>query len=344
MRATEGHDPSLVGSMSLKPGQGIAGWVAESGETVALADGPAHPRYMQPPVGLLPALRAYLCAPLRVHEEIVGVTVARRTVVEEFSEDEITVFQTICKQVAIVIEKTRLDEARVEAEKLAAVAVSLSGVAHYIKNILVAVRGGEYLIEAGIERGDLEQTAQGWKALRRSIRKIGELVENMLNYYRREEIHPRPIDLNSLVMRVLGDLEERAMDRDTLLTPDVDLRLERVEFDPDVLTDVLINLITNAIDAIPEGRKGLVRVQTRLLEDEGQVRLVVSDNGAGVAPEHRAKIFNLFFTTKGKGGTGIGLAATRKLILDHGGEIEMETEVGRGTDMIARLPLRQTRA
>ena len=343
MRSNVGFSQELIGKAGFDPGKGIPGWVAQHGKIIALADGTKDPRYDPLPTTLEHDYHAYLCAPLKIRDETIGVMTVRANEVREFDDDEITVYETICKQVSIVIEKARMHTAQVEAEKLAAVAVSISGIAHYIKNILVTMRGGEYLVDAGLKRGNLEQTAEGWGVLKRSNRKISALVENMLNYYRDTQLHPRPVDLNSLLLDILHDLEDRAIERDTVLTPDLDLRLDLVELDPNAIQDVMMNLIANGIDAIPEGRKGAVRVQSRLLPDEDQVLIAVSDNGGGVAPEDRDKLFNLFFSTKGKQGTGIGLSASRKMILDHGGTIDFESESGEGTVFTVRLPLRQGR-
>lgn len=341
LHASSGLEPHLIGVAGFDAGEGVPGWVAKEGKILALADGTKDPRYAPLPTTLAHDYHAYLCAPLRIQEEVIGVMTIRKAVVQEFTETEITIYETICKQVALVIEKARMQNAQLEAEKLAAVAVSLSGVAHYIKNVLMAVKGGEYLLDIGFKRGDLHQSAEGWKVLKRQISKISGLVENMLNYYRSTGVHPRPVEINTFILEILENLEDRAIDKNTVLTPDLDLRLELVELDPDALQDVLMNLVINAIDAIPKGEKGIVRVRTRLDEERGEVQIGVIDNGMGIPEEHRAKLFNLFFTTKGKEGTGIGLAASRRLILEHGGTIEYQTESGEGTEFDVRLPLRQ---
>ena len=342
MRSNVGFEPELIGKAGFDKGRGIPGWVAEEGKIVALADAAKDPRYDPLPTTLDYDFRAYLCAPLVVQDEVVGVMTVRRNVVQEFTADEITIYETICKQIANVIEKSRMHAARVEAEKLAAVAVSLSGIAHYIKNILTTIRGGAYLVDTGLKREQLDKTRQGWKILKSSIQKISELVENMLNYYRDRTLHPRPVELNTLILEILESLEDRAIERRTVITPDLDLRLGEVELDVDVIQDIMINLVTNAFDAIPEGAEGIVRVQTRLTDDGRHVRIAVIDNGTGIAPEDCDKVFNLFYTTKGEHGTGIGLSATRKLIIDHGGNIEFETHVGSGTEFTIHLPITQS--
>ncbi len=343
MRCTLGLDQSLVGKAAFELRQGISGHVARTGELINLADATSDPRYAPLPTVANLDLRAYLCAPLRIQDDIIGVMVLRKQAIHEFTRDEVTTYETICKQVAIVIEKSRLYFARLEAEKLAAVAVSLSGVAHYIKNLLLSMRGGEYLIETGLKRQDSQMTGEGWGVLKRSTSKIRDLVENMLNFYRETEINPRPVEINTFILEVLQNLEDRAMEKHTVLTPDLDLRLEKVELDPDTFQDVMINLITNALDAIPDNHKGIVKVRTRLDEKTRQFLISVLDNGSGISEEDKSKLFNLFFSTKGKKGTGIGLAASKRIIQDHNGAIEVQSEPGKGAEFIVRLPLTQPR-
>lgn len=343
MRCNLGLEPSLVGVASFERGHGIPGWVAERGETLALADGSADPRYDPLPSTLSHDFHAYLCSPLHIGDNVLGALVLRRNDVHEWSDEEITTYETICNQVAMVIEKARVSREKFEAEKLAAVAVSLSGVAHYIKNLLTTMKGGEFLLESGLKRDDMAMVKEGWGALKRSNAKIRDLVENMLSYYRGRETHPRPVELNSYLLEILNDLEDRAMERRTVLTPDLDMRLEKVEIDPDAMQDVMINLITNAIDAIPEGAKGVVQVGTRLVDDGRRVKITVKDNGLGIPEEHQAKLFNLFFSTKGKKGTGIGLAASRKMVHLHQGEIDFETTPGVGTTFTITIPVTQPR-
>jgi signal transduction histidine kinase len=344
LRSNVGFHSDLIGKAGFAAGKGIPGWVAQHGEIVALADATEDPRYDPLPTTREHNFHAYVCAPLRIHDEVIGVMTARKEASVEFAPDELTVFQTICKQVAIVIQKARMETRRIEAEKLAAVAVSLSGIAHYIKNLLLAMRGGEYIIDAGLKHGDLDHIREGWGVTRRQARKIGDLVETMLQYHRDRELEPVPVEMNALILDILTSLEDRALQLGVELVPDLDLRLDRIEVDLDAIHDILINLIDNAMEAVPPGRKGLVKIQTRLLEDKGRARIAIYDNGAGIRAEDQPKVFNLFYSTKGDKGTGIGLAATRKLIMEHGGTIDFVTCPGEGTEFFMLLPLRQNRA
>ena len=113
-------------------------------------------------------------------------------------------------------------------------------------------------------------------------------------------------------------------------------------FDAGAIERSVLNLLTNAIDAVPEGT-GVVSVMTRPDDERGTVLVVVQDNGEGIAPEHREKIFDLLFSTKGSRGTGFGLAITKKAVQEHGGRIWFHSEVGKGSTFFLELPNRSQR-
>ncbi len=340
LRSNVGFEPELIGKASFKLGQGIVGRVAVSGQIATLPDATADPQYEPLPSAFERGYRAYMCAPLRIQEEVVGVMTARKKEVHQFTLEEAMFFETVCKQVAIVIEKSRMHEQKMAAERLAAVAVSLTGVAHYIKNVLLTMRGGEYLVDQGLVREDLQRAREGWDVLKRANGKIRSLVENILNYCRKSEIDTHPVNLNGMIDEMVQSLQELANERGVRLTTYLDPQLGDVWVDPESFYDALLNLVSNAIEAIPEEQTdGYVKVKTRKLQGRNQARINIVDNGPGIPDDIRDKIFNLFFSTKGQKGTGIGLAATRKIIEEHGGTIELKREKIQGAHFAIYLPI-----
>jgi len=340
LRSNVGLEPELTGRVALEPGQGIAGWVAAHGEMVSIPDATQDPRNFPLPSALENQCRACLCAPLRIQEEIIGVMSARKMEPYEFTVEQKKVFETVCKQVAIVIEKARMYEEKIKAEQLAAVAVSLSGLAHYIKNVLFTSQIGEYLVDRGLnEWNDLDRVREGWKTLHQANQKIRKLVENMLNYCRQTKLELKPVVLNDMLKQIVDAVDDQAAVRRIEMRAELDPGLGTIMLEPESIYDAFLNLVTNAVDAIPEGRPGRVVIRSYRIPDQTNVVVEVCDNGTGIPPEHRDKIFNLFFSTKGKKGTGIGLAATRKIIEDHKGSVSFETKPGEGTCFRVYLPL-----
>ena len=284
-------------------------------------------------------MRAYLCVPLRIQDEIAGVITARKKRIYEFNQDEILFFETVCKQVAIVLEKSRMYEEKIAAERMAAVGISLTGVAHYIKNVLMTMQGSEHLVEQGLERGDLKNARGGWSVLKRANHKIRGLVENILNYCRETEPQRLAVPLNRMIEEMLETIGETARERGVDLRRSLDPEVGEIWIQPESIYDALLNLVANGIEAATESDRAFVEVRTERLHDRNQIRIDVIDNGDGIPEDNREKIFNLFFTTKGKGGTGIGLAATRKIIEEHSGSITLESRIGEGTHFTIHLPI-----
>jgi len=340
LRASTGLSPKLVGTIRSPVGRGLTGYCAEAGEMVALSDAAKDPRYEPLPGPDEKKYRALIGAPLRIQEEVIGIMIARREDVHEFSPEERTLFEMICKQVAIVIEKSKMYYDKVEADRLAAISISLSEVAHYIKNLLQGMKGGMYFLDRGFKRGELEEARKGWEVLQRGNRKIASLVENMLNYSREIRLDLQPRDVNSIVYDILEQIDDSAVERGVAVVPETHRDLPKIPMDHDRIYDAVLNLVTNAIDAIPPDRDdGLVIVRTRMSPDGRCVEIAVEDNGVGMSPETQKKAFNLFFSTKGDKGSGIGLAVTRKVIEQHNGRISVNADEGRGAAFLVQLPL-----
>lgn len=329
-----------LGVRGFKVGEGIPGWAAGANKTVTIRDARNDPRDAQlddTPEEM--KFIAFLCTPLRIQDEVVGVLSLRRGVPTDWRDEELVFAEIVAKQIAIVLEKARLYHEKVEAERLAAIAISLSEVAHYIKNVLQNMMGGAYFIETGLDKNDAEKARKGWVLLRRSVDKIQKLVENMLVYSRQNRCELRQHDLNSLIAQMAGEMEDSAHQRGVRLDVSLDPRVPVLMLDPEAIYDAVLNLTGNAIDAIPEDREGLVAIATVYDEQARRVRVTVRDNGTGIPEDVQKRIFNLFFSTKGRGGTGIGLAVTRKIIDEHHGRLAYETKDGVGTTFTIELPV-----
>ena len=341
LRATYGLNPSIVDDRVVPLGRNIPGWVAQTAELVVASDVEKDTRFEPIEGSDEDSLRSCLCAPLRIRSETIGVMTARWQAVREFSSADTTLFETICKQVAIVIEKAHLYQEKVQAERLAAVAVGLSEIAHYIKNLLTSVEGSVFIVNKALISGDLDRARRAWDLLQRNNKKIADLVANMLSYSRQEELNLVTGDLNDLLHDVVESALIRTDRNEVQIVESYQPGLPLLLMDEEALHDCFLNLLGNAIDALGPGG-GVVVIGSRNLPEERKIMVEVIDTGLGIAPEHQDKIFNLFFSTKGSHGTGIGLAATKKKIEAHGGTIEFESKVGKGTTFRVRLPIRRS--
>ncbi len=329
-----------LGVRGFRWSDGIPGWSAANNQTVALANDRHDSRWARLDDTAGEAeLKAYLGTPLRIQEEVAGIMTFRRAAEREWTNEEVIFAEFIAKQVAIVVEKARLYGEKVEAERLAAIAVSLSGVAHYIKNVLQNMMGGSFFVETGLKRGDIEKARQGWDLLQRSIGKIQALVENMLTYSRDWKCTLVPLDVNALLAQMAREAEPAAFEKGVKLALELDDRLPQLRADEDALHDAVLNLVTNAVDALAENESGTVRIRTERDDAGGVARIRVADNGPGIPPDVQEKMFSLFFSTKGRGGTGIGLSVTRRIVDEHDGRLHFETSPDTGTTFTIELPL-----
>jgi signal transduction histidine kinase len=264
----------------------------------------------------------------------------------KFTGDHLSLAIAIAHQAALAVEETRYYQAMVNAERLAAVGQTVAALSHHIKNILQGLMTGGEILEKGIEDKDEEFLKQGWKIVRKNQGKIHDLVMDMLSYSKEREPTIESTDINALVRDVVELMQPRARERGVRMwIGKPDETLPRVPCDPEGIHRALLNIVTNALDAVDESEDPKVKV---LASRDPQsdpargawVRIQVADSGPGIVPEKMEDIFRPFVSTKGSKGTGLGLAVSRKILREHGGDIVVESKVGEYSLFTLRLPLR----
>jgi len=225
----------------------------------------------------------------------------------------------------------QLEQEKLEAERLAAVGQTVAGLAHGIKNILTGLEGGVYVFKSGLERDDRTRLDQGWEMIDRNIEKISTLTKNLLNFSKGRVPEVKMIRPADLVREVVGLYQDAASRQNIDLCAEPDEDLLPAPFDPEGLHTCLTNLVSNALDACQMSNKPRCRVTLRCHEKAETITFEVEDEGCGLDYEVKQRVFTNFFTTKGEGGTGIGLLLTRKITQEHGGRIAMESARGKGS-------------
>jgi signal transduction histidine kinase len=219
------------------------------------------------------------------------------------------------------------------AAKLAAVGRLTSGVAHEVKNPLNAM-----VLQLEILKAKLgpegEEVMPQLQTLSSEMRRLDRVVKTFLDFARPVELRPTATDLETLVREVFTLAEPHARTNKVQLILEPNGALPAVRLDPDLMKQALLNLVLNGCQAMPSG--GQLKVAPHLLPRT--VELEIADQGVGIPPEARPKIFSLYFTTK-PNGTGVGLAMTYRIIQLHNGSIEFSSEVDRGTTFRVSLPL-----
>ncbi len=270
-----------------------------------------------------------------IHDETLDI--ALRRALERIS------YKQKLKEYTENLEKMVEEKSRklVEAERLAAVGQTVAGLAHAIKNITSGLTGGMYVLEKGMDLENRTYLSQGWQMIKGNVQKIKGMAVDLLNYAKEREPEVQLCDPNGPAKEVYDLMLPRATELGVTLKIASAQRLPHAWFDREGIHRVLLNLVTNAIDACTDiscvPKTGEVFLRT--WKPEGwAVEYQVTDNGCGMDEETRKKIFQIFFSTKGSRGTGLGLMIAKKIVDEHGGVLDVSSEKGKGTVFRVRLP------
>ncbi|MDH4203535.1 MAG: HAMP domain-containing histidine kinase [Phycisphaerae bacterium] len=207
---------------------------------------------------------------------------------------------------------------------------------HGVKNILQAVRSAEEIMDIAVNRRDIDQAERTWNILKQNLDRIQKLVLDTLKFSKDEPLNTRPCHLNRLVGSVVETLRPQADQRRIRIDVQTDDPLGQVPMDPEKMRDVVMNLLTNAIEAV-DPETGHVHIQTKLDQHSKQAILCIRDNGHGI--EDTGIIFEPFRSTKDNVGAGLGLAIAQHVIQKHGGTIEAQSLPGEGAVFTVCIPV-----
>ena len=233
-------------------------------------------------------------------------------------------------------ERTRLQLTR--SERLASIGRLAAGVAHEINNPLTGVVTFAHMLLEGAPEGSQER--KDIETIIAAAMRCRDIVRGLLDFSRQNEPRKSLADLNRVLAQALTLTRNQAMIHGVHITEEMDRSLPHLVIDASQIQDVAVNVLVNAIDAMSDG--GDLVVRTRAVDRNGTewAELEIADTGCGIAPEHLEHVFDPFFTTKQTGkGTGLGLAVSYGIVSEHGGQIDVSSEVGRGTTVAVRLPI-----
>ncbi len=329
----------------------ILDYVLERNEGVLTSDAIQDDRWT-PAASIVQAdIHEAICVPMRGRYDVVGVIYIDTTRVAgevvrqgpgstKFQEEHLKLMVAIAYQAALAIEDTRYYSAMVQAERLAAIGQTVASLSHHIKNILQGIRGGSYLIEMGLSDADAEVVRKGWKIVEKNQNKISSLVLDMLTFSKEREPQRRTAGLNEVVDDVIELMRGRADEAQVTLRWTPDPTIGTHIFDSEAMHRAILNIVTNAIDAVAEQqqRPGQVDVATRMIEQGDWLCVEVSDNGLGMTEEERETLFVPFVSSKGSRGTGLGMPVSQKILTEHGGRIRVESTLGQGSRFYLEFP------
>jgi nitrogen-specific signal transduction histidine kinase/DNA-binding response OmpR family regulator len=326
---------------------GIVGWVVENAQPVFIPNVPDDPRFSEQADNLIgPGARSLLAVPLTYRETTIGAILAVNRASGGFDTHDCELLSTLAGSTAIAIENARLYQAErelrklveqsqlqlVQTEKLAATGRLAASLAHEINNPLQAIHNSLQLMLSFQLKA--EEQREYLQIADEEIERLMNLVASILEFARPPQRELRTTDLNAIVERVLTLAGKYLQHRRVAVKRDLASDLPNIIVAPDELEQVFINLVLNAVDAMPEG--GTLRVSSRLAKDS-HLAVAFSDTGHGIPPEHLEHIFEPFFSTR-EDGTGLGLTVSHNVVERHGGEIKIESTIEKGTTFTVWLP------
>ena len=237
-----------------------------------------------------------------------------------------------------ITELKKLEKNIIEAERLAAVGQTVAGLAHSIKNILMGLEGGMFIVSQGLKNNDNNMITEGWEMLERNFEKTTTLVKDFLSFSKGRLPDLELINPNDLVAEIVSLYKQIAGNMGIKLMANLDKNIDKLPLDPRGIHTCLTNLVSNAIDACQLSDKKNLRVVISTKFGNGILAIDVNDNGSGIDYDIKKKIFTTFFTTKGGQGTGLGLLTTTKIVQEHGGKISVKTKKGEGSSFIMTFP------
>ena len=326
----------------------IVKYVKKTNNGILSSDAPNDERFLGQSIYEID-VQSVMCVPMLGKHNLCGVVYlsSKKSDKDVYDEGDLKLLTMIAYSAGMAIENNRLVEENIRAERMAAVGVTAAGLSHYVKNILSGLEGSVSLLRMGIDTNDKSLMDKSWDILSRNHKRLSSLVLDMLNLAKEDTVEMVRCNLSNIIIETVELVEPQAREVKIKIEMDEKICGTKVlaEIDSKGIHRVILNLLNNAMDAVKEchenSGKGAIFVGLNL-ENHGQtVAISVKDNGLGIPPENLKKVFEMFFSDKGKHGTGLGLAVSKRIIENHRGTISVRSDLNCGAEFVVKIPVRQ---
>ena len=331
----------------------IVKFVRENKESVLSIDDSFEKQRFQELTNVPSVKTSTMCVPMLGKQQINGmIYLSLSSTTEKYTEDDLRLLTVIGHTAGMALENSRLVQFNLKNERLVATGATAAGLSHYIKNILAGLDGSLNLLKMGIEDQDFNLTAEAASILNKNHKRLADLVLDLLNLASEQKPEFTIYDINLVIADVIELLKPQLTEEGVEIAMDTEMNHQPllVEIDAKGIHRVLLNLITNAEHAIlakhkssssssAAERKGAILVTSKLNKHNDYVLITVSDDGVGLDKKEIASMFDLFVTSKGSAGTGLGLAVSKRIINAHDGNITATGEKGKGCTVAFSLPV-----
>ncbi len=285
------------------------------------------------------AIRSAMCVPIKFKDRLFGVIHVDSQIANfTYTEDQLRLLTAIGMQTGLALANATLYAERLQRERLAAVGQTVASLSHSIKNILQGMRGGADVVDLGLKKDNMKVVRSGWEIVSRNLERIYGLTMNMLAYSKQRMPEMELTNLSKLLEEVVALVQQQYDNREVALIVDFDQDMPPIPVDPAGVHQAVLNLLHNALDAVPM-KIGAVSMRSEYDAEGQRARIHVIDNGPGIDPENRRRLFEPFYSTKGQRGTGLGLVVTKKIVEEHGGTIDVHSVPSQGTTITLNFSL-----
>lgn len=340
-KVATGEKGSKVKTIKMKPGQGIAGACAKEKKIINVKDVSKDKRFFSSADRKTRfQTRSILAVPLTGKKgRLLGVLeVLNKKGGKPFDGKDEELMRIIAGQASLSVENAQLYVESMKNAKMAGVGETMLSLSHDIKNILNGLFGGVSLLDETMTSVKGEYVQDAWGIVKSNVNRISDLILDMLNYSSKKKPFFQKVALNGFIKDAVSVYAEKLKEKKAELQYEFDAEVKEIKIDTTGMQRVLLNLFSNAYEAIPEGN-GRIKICTKGLPQKGRCVITIQDNGNGIPPENLKNIFDIFFTTKGHKGTGLGLAVVKKIVTEHKGLVDVSSEPGKGAAFTITLPL-----
>ncbi len=234
---------------------------------------------------------------------------------------------------------TNITQIRKLEDHLSSLGLLIGSISHGIKGLLTGLDGGMYLVESGFSKENHEQVKEGWDIIKLMAGRIRGMVLDILYYAKHRDLKWEKVDVLSFAEDVALTIEPKIRSHNIEFIREFDHSTGGFEVDPGIVRSAIINILENAIDACIEDKSGKhYKITFGVKQVENHIVFDVFDNGIGMDNKTKEKLFTIFFSSKGTRGTGLGLFISNRIIQQHGGSIQVETALGKGSRFSIILP------
>jgi signal transduction histidine kinase/pSer/pThr/pTyr-binding forkhead associated (FHA) protein len=283
-------------------------------------------------------IHSALCVPIKYKDRLFGVIHIDSQIANyTFTDDQLRLLTAIGVHTGLALANAELYADRLRQERLAAVGQTVASLSHSIKNILQGMRGGADVVELGFRKNSMKVVGGGWSIVSRNLERIYELTMNMLAYSKQRKPELEMTNIAPLMEEIVQLMQGQFDNKKVALITDFAQDIPPVPIDINGIHQAVLNLLNNALDAVPEN-DGAVVLHTSYDDQLSKVKIAVTDNGEGIDEERIKRLFQPFNSSKGLKGTGLGLVVTRKIVQEHGGTVEVESKPDDGSTFTILLP------